>query len=37
VFKLVSRFRIARALGLLWQRRSLLPQDYLALTGRPLK
>jgi hypothetical protein len=36
LFKLVSRYRVARALGFLWKRESLLPRDYLELTGRPL-
>ena len=36
LFRIVSRYRVARRLGLLWRRKSLLPADYSKLTGRPL-
>jgi len=37
LFRIISRYRIARALGFMWKRESLLPRDYLELTGQPLK
>lgn len=37
LFRLVSRYRLARAFGFLWKRTSLLPKDYFSLTGRPLR
>jgi hypothetical protein len=34
LFRLVSRYHVARRLGWLWRRKSLLPDDYTRLTGK---